>query len=264
VSRLRQVALLAALIALYPTADWSWNGDVTAVAADTTEDLDGDGQPEWIQLTWLASDPSTDMRFDKVVIDVNGHLLADRGTAINCRIYIIDLVADDHRQEIAITEDGPSDDPATHIYAYALGSIRKLGTLPGHVSGPPRVDGSGKIETRCRGRILQTWYYPCTYSLNRYTLGFERVPEDYYAMDTPVTLKVDLPIVYDPEIQEVVGIIPAGSTARILGSDDVAWCEIESSNGLRGWFQVIALSRVAVVDGWKEASDVFNGLFIAD
>jgi hypothetical protein len=259
------VALLAALVTLTPETSWSWNGAVTAVAADTAADLDGDGQRERIQLTWLWSGQGMATDFDQVVIDVDGHLLVDRGLVLNCRIYIVDLIADDHRQEIAVTQEGLSDDPATHVYAYALGTIRKLGTLPDHVTGPPRVDGSGKVETRCRGRILHTWWYPCSYTLNRYTFGFERVPEDYYyVMDTPVTLKVDLPIVRDPEIQEAVGIIPAGSTARILGTDDIAWCEIESPNGLRGWFQVIGISCVAVVDGWKDAADVFDGLLIGD
>lgn len=261
----RYVVLLVGLAIMSPTTGWSWNGDVTAVGADTTVDLDGDGRREHIQVTWLLNNPGTDTGFDLVVINVDGHLLADRGSAMNRQIHIIDLLANDHRQEIAITQEGPSDDPATQVYAYAIGTIRKLGWLPGHTIGSPSVDGSGSIKTRCRGRILQTWWYPCEYTLNQYRFTLEPVPGDYYhIMGTPVTLKVDLPIVRDPDIPEAVGIIPVGSTARILGSDDDAWCEIESSDGLRGWFQVIGHSRIAVADGWIEATDVFDGLCMAD
>ena len=96
------------------------------------------------------------------------------------------------------------------IVSAALGTIRKLAMFPGLVTGPPAIDGSGEVKTRCRGRILHTWEHPCSYVPRRHALRFDYVEEPYYAMDTLVKLKVDLPPVQVPRVPADAGTIGAG------------------------------------------------------
>lgn len=234
--------------------------------ADTMVDLDGDGRGEWIKLTWYEDPtwyyPTQSFVYDCLVISIGGSMIADRGDAMVPKLYVVDIDSTDGRKEIAVKEYGPSDDDATHFYRYVSGSITKLGILPGHATGPPSVDGSGEIETECRGSLLHTWSHPCRFRVATYEQAFEPVPQEYYEMSTPVRLKVDLEVVRAPRDSVVVGMIRAGESARPLRTDDAYWCEIESESGVRGWFPVLEFDFIPTVR--REAIEVFDGLTLAD
>ena len=54
------------------------------------------------------------------------------------------------------------------------------------------VDGSGEIKTENRGKILHTWFYPCTFRYDYISNELREVRNGPIIMNTPVTLKVDL------------------------------------------------------------------------
>jgi len=235
-------------------ADWP---DGRLVQADTTADMDGDGRPDAIHVAWFSTDGG--YGFDRVVIQVNRALLADRGDALAQRFSVVDIDSADGRQEIAIGESGPSDDYATHFYRYSAGAVSKIGLLPGH---PQMIDGSGAVATTCRGRVLETWWYPCRFRVAADEGDFERIPERYHEMNTPVRLKIDLPVSPTPWDSTDAGWIRAGEAAHLRRTDDEAWCEIESEHGVRGWFPLVGYSFIPTVK--RHAMDVFDGLSMAD
>ena len=230
------------------------------VRVETTMDLDGDHHDDFISVVFYQTGHG--YGFDRFVLEVNGSQFVGSGAALDCAFQVVDIDSTDGRKEIVLSESGPSDDDATHFFGYARGSIGLIGSLEGRLPGPPGVDGSGTIHTRCRGRILQTWWYPCDYRFDIQRQSLDQVPERYRIMGTPVVLKTDLALTAEPWGDRPVGVVRAGEKATLLRTDDEIWCEIESAGGLRGWFFTVGGWHVGA--GNIVATEVFDGLMIAD
>ena len=178
----------------------------TACAQDPTEplvmqktntDLDGDGHPDYIRAAFYQV---IDGEYDRVVLEINGTLLATHGINMQSEFQVVDVNASDPYREIAISEWGPSGDYATHFFRYSTGAITELGTLPGFLGEQLTVDGSNTVQTRCRGTVLQTWFYPCVFRLDPRRGRFEKVSMPWKPMNTAVTLKVDLDVQAAPDV----------------------------------------------------------------
>ena len=63
-------------------------------------------------------------------------------------------------------------------------------------------------------------------------------------------------------VDNVSFTLEKGDVVRIVGCDDVAWCEVRDSQGTAGWFQVRDFDTVVSLN--IRAAEVFDGLSYAD
>jgi hypothetical protein len=171
-------------------------------------------------------------------------------------LLVTDIDTTDAFKELAVREEGPSDDPRTYFFRYVDGSIVSMGHVPGNAV----ADGSGKLRTSHRGNILHTWWYPAEYQVNpSHQLEFLERP--LYEMGAAVKVLQVLPLYSAPDSTTVVGSLDPGQAATIVATDDRKWCLVETPEGLSGWF---AVERGEVQGTGSQAHEVFEGLSFAD
>ena len=139
-----------------------------------------------------------------------------------------------------------------------------MGKVPSSPWNDPIIDGSGKIITACRGKLLHTWFYSCKFEINRWNGLLGEIGQRYYEMNCQVTLKVDLEVfnLLGRGKYDSAGIIKKGEKATIVKTDERSWCLIRSEKGLEGWFPVMSHSLLPTVGMWS--GEVFDGLSFAD
>ena len=223
-------------------------------------DLDGDGRPETASITFFGNDERSIGHFQVIV---GRDTLFQFGESIEDTARIVDIDTTDSFREIAIQEDGPSDDYAVYFVRYTRMHLRLVGFVPGTLNDDMRVDGSGAIRTECRGTILCTWWYPCFYRLYEESGALGEVPQAFMPMNVQVTLKRDLPLFASPVDRRIRGRIRQGEQATIDLTDDRQWARIRSKSGLVGWFWI---REWKVFIGYNDVDiqDVFDGLPMAD
>lgn len=222
-------------------------------------DLDGDGRQEQIRVAFYGA---WGYWYDRAVVEINTAVFVLRGESLVPVIHVTDIDAGDPWREIAISQYGPSDDYETYFLRFAAETISPLGSVPGFWEREVVVDGSGRVRGRCRGAVLQTWFDPCEYALSAALARLEKVHENWFPMNTPVTLKVDLSVQLAPNDPRPAGVIRTGERATIVRSDDERWCYIESDGGIKGYFGLIGFSTIG--SNGLPASKVFEGMCSAD
>ena len=204
-------------------------------------DLDGDAVADRIEIRAAGDD------FE---IRIGPARLRGHGSNLDSTFAIVDIDSMDGRREIALTEQGPSDDYATHFFTLDGDSVLAMGTLPG--SYEVTFDGSGIVRTMARGRILHTWFHPAYWRLDP-SHRLVEIELPLYAMNTSVRVLRPLTLRRSPTDARSGPRLLAGEQATILGSDDVRWCLVRAASGATGWFAVDELDR-----------DTFEGLSYAD
>lgn len=122
-------------------------------------DFDGDALADTAIVTFVREQSSN----CRVVIDRD--TLAYYGESLHGTAFVVDIDTTDGFREIAIPEWGPSDDDAVYFVRYSPESLRVLGCLPGRLQEDLHIDGSGVVQTTCRGERLHTWWYPCSFRI---------------------------------------------------------------------------------------------------
>jgi hypothetical protein len=233
---------------------------VSSAAGSTTTkdvrlyaDLDGDGHVDSVTVIFVEKYG----RYDHYEVRVGSAVYEGLGQYLDVEATIVDVDSTDRLLEIAIPEAGPSSDPAVFFLRYEGGRVRLIGYVPGYAT----TDGSGTITTECRGTILCTWFYPCSYRWFPEARTLAEVPQAFKPMHVEVTLKHDLSLCPEPWQWRGSTSLKAGTRAIIDLTDDKRWCHIRSAQGEEGWFSVdggrVYPDRVAV-------SEVFDGLPIVD
>lgn len=216
-------------------------------------DLNGDGKNEEIRLECTPGS-------DSYTLFVNGSPFMGNGNNLDGKMYLCDIDSSDKYREIAITESGPSSDEATYFFCYDGRNIHFMGRISGsqYVIG---IAGNGKVLTRTRGDILQTWFYPDYYRLSA-SHELENIPQKLYRMDTMVTVRKQLKLQRSPSDAKVAVTLEPWEDVKITRCDNKQWCEVENSKGEIGWF---AVERFDMIRGTGlSASEFFNGLCYAD
>lgn len=213
-------------------------------------DLNSDGIEETIRLEFIKHSSS-------FTLFVNDFSITEWGIGLHGYFKIVDIDSTDSIKEIAISESGPSDDLATHLYYYDGRSIISMGT----VGGIPRADGSGILRASTRGKILHTWFHSASYKLSN-NHALEYIDMDLYAMNWTVTLKDTLALRESRKDSEIIVRLLPGEKVTILSSDDKEWCLVENSKGIKGWFAVDGYDKIRGTN--KTARELFEGLSYAD
>lgn len=217
-------------------------------------DLDGDGVADRIL---VSGSPKAWGLFDDFEVQIGGARLAGHGASVDSTFAIVDIDRADARLEIAITEQGRSDDYSTRFFTLDGDSILDMGTLPG--SYEMTIDGSGIIHTMARGRILHTWFHPSHWRLDS-SHRLVEIELPLYAMNSSVRVLHPLSLQRAPHDRRRAVRLHAGENATILASDDRRWCLVRAASGAVGWFAVDEEWMI----GGREARDTFEGLSFAD
>jgi hypothetical protein len=225
-------------------------------------DLNGDGVGDGI--LFICYDPerlldSEGFGFDRFVLDIESRFTIFSGVNLDATCFIVDIDTTDSYKEIAVPESGPSGDYATHFFYFTGDSIIFMGTLPGTYD--LKVDGSGEVRTKQRGRILHTWFYPACYRLTK-KHQFRFMKQELYIMNQSVTLRSNLALQTSPTDTTLAILLHPGDKGTIVGSDDQRWCLFQTESGIKGWFAVERFSNI--VGTHRRATDVFDGLDYAD
>ncbi|MDF2985368.1 MAG: hypothetical protein K0R50_878 [Eubacterium sp.] len=216
-----------------------------------TIDLNGDGIKENIALTCTTGS-------DKYSLKVNKASISGTGDNLDGVMYIADIDTKDKYKEIAITESGPSADYNTYFYYYNGSRLIFMGKVQGS-DFSIKASGTGSFTTKTRGSILQTWFYTDEYKLNSdHTLS--NLVKKYYKMNTIITVKKPLKLQKSPTDPAVATTLKAGEKVLLSDTDNKKWCAIETSGGIKGWFNVEPFDKIEGIS----ASEYFDGLSYAD
>ena len=229
------------------------------------DDLNSDGIQDKIILTL------EDSYHNKYALQVNDLIIDTLGDNIEPNFNIIDIDASDKYKEIAVSEYGPSSDDATTFYFFNGKEIIPMGKIGGFFGiyysygndamGEMKINGSGEISTRTRGKILQTWFYQDEFRLSDKHLLLN-VPKDLYKMNTEVEVIKEISLQKSRNDTAAVLSLKPGEKATIVSSDNRTWCLVRNDEGETGWFAVVGYDTIKNIG--LSASEVFNGLCHAD
>ncbi len=221
------------------------------------QDLNGDGEKEKISLTFKSaySDIHTILHVDNLSVEVPGNNPSGH-------FGIVDIGKQDKFKEIAVTDNGPSTDFTTSFYFFDGKNLAFVGTIQG-LYEDMHFDGKGKVTTKTRANILDTWFFDDEYALNQ-NHSLVNIPKDFYSRDTAVTLLIPtLSLQTSPTNTKISVTLKKGDEATVIGCDNKKWCEIKTKAGKTGWFAVGEYETIISANGTVGA-EVFSGLSNAD
>ena len=221
-------------------------------------DLDGDGKADSVKLQF------TDDTASEFVLTVNDQKITGSGENIENKINIVDIDTSDKYKEIAIQEDGPSDDYLTHFYFYDGNKLQLIGLIDGLCADKAHTAGNGTVVADERAFMLQTWFYAKNYKLdpNHQLRGVKA--EFYPVLYAKQTLKVQKQMhLYTAPLDgaSAAAVLKPGDSITLLGCDSIEWCYAQTASGIKGWF---AVDMLKVRELGLDSSDVFQGLSFAD
>ncbi|HBP38021.1 MAG TPA: hypothetical protein DD640_04640 [Clostridiales bacterium] len=203
--------------------------------------------------------------------------------------FLVNLDTGDSYLDIAIQEQGASDDYQVHFFYYDGNQLIKRGVVPGMIcdflsptvtidpfgTGSIQLDSFGGLTALARGNVLHTWFYYEPWAIGADKL-LHAIPQDYYPMwsynwetgeefpETAVTLKMDLPLLQSPDSTEPFLTAQVGQTAHLVQTDNSEWIQLRTEAGDLGWFQLADHYQVLVSGIEYFGEEVFDGLSFAD
>ena len=218
-------------------------------------DLDGDGKAEKVFYS-LDDFQINDISYKKDIEDVYLDYPNEQ------TFIIADIDKNDKQKEIILKVEGPSNDPAAHFYTYKNGLI-KLGMAATSLNYNS-FDGEGNVYGNVRLDILQTWFAPETWSLkgNGIVRNTDHIYYPIQFVGSRVILKEELPV-YESLTDRKQKTTIKPQEVKITRTDNKDFCYLEAADGTTGWFEVTEFFLMVDL-GNKPATDVFDGLFMAD
>lgn len=228
----------------------------------------------------------------RITLTLNGTVTSlDGEMFLTGWFFLTDLDRNDNQLDLAIQELGPSDDYTVTFYYFNGSKLVSRGTVPGTICDPYADDigneayglgsitlnGAANLIAQARGNVLHTWFYDEPW---RIAPGgkLEVIPQTYIPMfaydsetgerlsETPVTLKVDLPLFNSPDASSDASLLArAGETAALVKTDNTEWVQLRNQAGQLGWFR-LGDGGYSVIVGDSElfSEEVFEGLSFAD
>ncbi|MBR5127317.1 MAG: YARHG domain-containing protein [Roseburia sp.] len=179
--------------------------------------------------------------------------------------YITDIAYYDDKLEIAILDDGPSDDPVTYFFQYD-GELNYVGEVQGFpfddygnnsydgFTGQNSVMGISKVDL-IHSAYVYTYYW---YNISERTLEkMERVSSDY-TWYQPHALYVDIPVYYSMDEKSPVLTMQAQEEVYFIATDCKEWILVRDSNGVEGYIRV---KDGQILNIGLPAEEVFSELY---
>lgn len=237
-------------------------------SAAASEDLDGDGRKDRIGYQVEEQDNGEIL----CMLTVNGDTYIANELAVaaydmvmmnptlNC-FYITDILEEDGTLEIAVLDEGPSDDPVTYFFQYD-GALSCIGYVPGfpfaEISGGLNgFNGYGGITGYSQMDLIETafvqeyWLYSDGDIMEMGPAWYDFMPSSGHV------LYEDLPVYCEPEETSAMAVIPAQEEVFFLGTDGECWILIKGKDGSQG-YMLVENGKIVTLN--KPAEEVFSGL----
>lgn len=231
-------------------------------------DLNGDGKPE--DIVYQASEGAAcKLTVNGIVWDVE-ELTGYVSDPILDHFYITDIDEEDGVREIAVLDQGPSEDPTTFFFRYeGDGTLFYMGQVSGfpfaeHNDGVNGFDYMGNIIGRTRMDLIETAYLEDLYRYDRAT-RWVRYDGSIFMHDMLPTqshvLHEDLTVRFSMSEDSSKMVIPAQEQVFFLQSDMQQWILVKGKDGKKGYMLV---KDGEIVDMGKPAEEVFSELRFFD
>lgn len=192
------------------------------------------------------SDYMTDMRMTNPMTDC---------------FYITDILESDNILEIAVLDEGPSEDPVTYFFQYS-NTLSCIGYVPGFPfadmnGGINGFDGYGGINGYSQADLIETSFLQEHRWYNGSDSIMEMSPWHDFLPSHGHILYEDLPIYCTPDETSVTTVIPAGEEIFFLSTDKERWILVKGKNGCYGYI-LVEDGNIVLLN--KPAEEVISGL----
>ena len=177
--------------------------------------------------------------------------------------YIVDLNASDAYKEIALYDEGEGGEPVTYFLRYQSSSLRLVGSITDNpVSDTCHFQNDGKedgeIVACFKLSILQDWYAQGLWKLSKGG-KLSYVPQAvYYPTGVcEAELLCELPVYRKTDREAEFFTVKPGKVT-FTATDNKNWVQLETQDGISGWFYVENYDTIA--DVGKKAEEVFSFL----
>lgn len=240
------------------------------MSENVSEDLNGDGTADTINCRVIEQENGEilcTITINDETWDANELVRSELEEGMTDSIwnffYVTDIQESDGLLEIALLDNGPSEDPITYFFRYD-GALSCIGLVPGFPfadmnGGRNGFNGYGGITGRAPMDLLETAFlqYNCRYDGVR-ILDSETAWYEYdYLLSRSHTLYEDLPVYCEREETSAMTVIPAQEEVFFLGTDGEQWILVKGRDGSRG-YMLVEDGRIVTLD--KPAEEVFSGL----
>lgn len=178
--------------------------------------------------------------------------------------YITDILEWDGVLEIAVLDDGASDDPITYFFRLEE-QLTYIGQVDGYpfpeegsgfngFNGQGMIEGVGYVNLIETAPIKERWRYDTKKQWIVYhdSGWYECIPARSHE------LYVDLPVRSERDAESELITIPAQAQVFFLGADNWEWILVKGKDGSMGYMQV---KDGVIVELNKPASEVFSDLY---
>lgn len=232
------------------------------------EDLDGDGTADTVSYQAAEQENgeilcTLTVNGESCIVNDLSDSLSEEGMSnptVGC-FYITDILETDGILEIAVLDEGPSEDPVTYFFQYN-------GTLSyiGQVSGFPFADmnwgingfnGYGGITAYSQADMLETTFLQRNFWYDGSRIVYLDQGWYDYLPFSAHELYEDLPVYCEMDETSVMTVIPAQEEVFFLGTDIRSWILVKGKDGNQGYMLV---EDDNIVELGKPAEEVFSGL----
>lgn len=223
-------------------------------------DLNGDKKPDKIFYELIKNAYGNPNKYKLTVNNTSVEESIDNGLK---EFQIVDIDSKDKYKEIAVEEDGPSDDSATNFYYYDGKALKFVGKVEGHCGNKNSVNGRGKVITNKRTDVLMTWSYMDEFKLDS-EHKLQHITKDFYTSGWNPELKVkkELTLYKSMTSKESSLLLKPGDVVYLIGTDAKEWCLVKTRYGKEGYF---AVGSDDIIQGTAfRGSDIFDGAVRAD
>lgn len=190
------------------------------------------------------------------------------GATYNMEYYLIDLDTSDDYIELAILDNGPSDDPVTYFFRYKDFDLQYMGYVPDLVSSASfHWTGDGTFSCPTPMNLLMTLDVSATYEVKHDEISL--IQEDWYEIDNSrLSAEMQNHNIMQPfsaytdasKHSTSVELSPADGPVRFLATDNKHWVRFTTSDGSTYYLYMVDF---VMLDSGQEATGVFENLPIA-
>ncbi len=237
-----------------------------------SEDLNGDGIAD--EISYRVMEQGTGEVLCELTVNGETYIaneLSDpelgvlmTNPTLDC-FYITDILEGDGVLEIAVLDEGPSEDWVTHFYQYD-GTLYYIGTVLGFPfaemnGGLNGFNGYGSINGEMVTDLIETAYVQGSWRYDGNSITFWDWGWYKYLPDSSHVLYEDLPVYLEREETSATAVIPAQEEVFFLGTDMERWILVKGKDGSQG-YMLVENGNIAELN--KPAEEVFSGLQFSD
>lgn len=239
------------------TADLDSNGDADAVYFDAV--LDENDYSVRATLTVNGDN------YSSLLFDENCYLTD--GATYMLDYYLIDLDTSDPYIDLAIQDNGMSDDPVTYFFRYKDFQLQYMGFISDLISNPSfRWDGKGTFSCNMPLSLMITTDVTATYEVKKdqirlveqdwYELDLSSLPQD---MQQNAILESFDAYTEQSRQSDTITLSPDDGWVQFTGTDNEHWVSFVTENGDTYY---LYLTDFCTLESGQYTYDIFDSLYL--